>query len=131
MKTQKTRKMEAVSLFEDDNLTSQGFFMTQLVKWIYIPDIEMGQNISAPLLRARNDQLKGLPPILVQIGKPDVLGDEVEGFGRKLDPDRIKVIFAMYKIVNHDFELLNPLAKIYQTISFSIHQTVKFRKYLM
>lgn len=61
MKAQRTRKTEAISLFEVDNLSSQGFFTTQPVKLMYIPDTEIGNNISAPLPRDRIDQLKVLP----------------------------------------------------------------------
>ena len=53
-------------------------------------------NILASPLRATTEQLKGLPPTLIQTAELDVLRDEGEAFGRKLDAADVPVIVARY-----------------------------------
>jgi acetyl esterase/lipase len=42
------------------------------------------------------DQLKGLPPVLIQVAEFDVLRDEGEAYGRKLDAAGDEAITVRY-----------------------------------
>ena len=55
-------------------------------------------------------QLKGLPPTLIQVAQFDVLRDEGEAYGRKLDAAGNEVTTTRYDGTIHDFGLLNALA---------------------
>ncbi|MFC3562861.1 alpha/beta hydrolase [Pedobacter jamesrossensis] len=109
------------------------FLTTPLMKWMYdmyIPDPEKRKNISASPLRATIEQLKGLPPTLIQVAEADVLRDEGEAYGRKLDEAGVKVTCIRYNGVIHDFGLLNPIANIPQTRSLFVHAAAELSKYL-
>ena len=58
------------------------------------------------------EQLKGLPPTLIQTAENDVLRDEGEAYARKLNEAGIKVTLTRYGGLIHDYGLLNPLAEI-------------------
>ena len=109
------------------------FLTTPLMKWMYdmyIPNPEDRKQIYASPLRATIDQLKGLPPTLIQVAENDVLRDEGEAFGRKLDEAGVKVTTVRYNGVIHDFGLLNGLAEIPQTRSLFIQAAAELKKYL-
>lgn len=78
----------------------------------YIVNPEERKNIYASPLLATIDQLRGLPPTLIQTAENDVLRDEGEAYGRKLDEAGVPVIMVRYNGMIHDFGLLNPLATV-------------------
>jgi acetyl esterase/lipase len=103
------------------------------MKWMYdmyIKDPEKRKDIYASPLRASVDQLKGLPPALILVAENDVLRDEGEAYGRKLDMAGVKVTTVRYNGVIHDFGLLNALAEIPQTRSLFIQAAAELKKYL-
>jgi acetyl esterase len=59
--------------------------------------------------------LSGLPPALIQTAENDVLRDEGEAYGRKLDEAGVDVISTRYNGQIHDFGLLNALRDIPST----------------
>ncbi|HCT2282607.1 TPA: alpha/beta hydrolase, partial [Klebsiella pneumoniae] len=69
-------------------------------------------NILASPLRATPEQLKGLPPTLIQTAELDVLRDEGEAFGRKLDAAGVDVTVTRYNGLIHDYGLLNALSDV-------------------
>jgi acetyl esterase/lipase len=81
-------------------------------------------------LRATVEQLKGLPPALIQVAENDVLRDEGEAYGRKLDEAGVKVTTVRYNGMIHDFGLLNGLATIPQTRSLFVQAAAELKKYL-
>jgi acetyl esterase/lipase len=72
---------------------------------------ERKQKYASPLL-ASVEELKGLPPALVQTAENDVLRDEGEAYARKLNEAGVAVTLTRYGGLIHDYGLLNPLAHI-------------------
>ena len=101
---------------ESYNLFSEGRFLTKnMMKWFwdnYLPDVAKGKEIYASPLQASIEQLKGLPPALVQTAENDVLRDEGEAYARKLDEAGVPVTLTRHAGLIHDYGLLNPLATI-------------------
>ena len=119
---------ESYKLFGQDR-----FLTTPLMKWMYdmyIKDPAKRNDIYASPLQATIDQLKGLPPALIQVAENDVLRDGGEAYGRKLDEAGVKVTTVRYNGVIHDFGLLNGLAEIPQTRSLFVQAAAELRKYL-
>ena len=119
---------ESYRLFGKDR-----FLTTSLMKWMYdmyIKDPGKRHDIYASPLRASVDELRGLPPALIQTAENDVLRDEGEAFGRKLNEAGVKVTTVRYNGVIHDFGLLNGLAEIPETRSLFIQAAAELKKYL-
>jgi acetyl esterase/lipase len=103
------------------------------MKWMYdmyIKDPAKRKHIFASPLRASVDQLKGLPPTLIQVAENDVLRDEGEAYGRKLDEAGVKVTCVRYNGMIHDFGLLNGLAEVPAVKSLFAHAAAELKKYL-
>ncbi|MCZ4061106.1 alpha/beta hydrolase [Pantoea sp. LMR881] len=94
---------------------ADGYFLTRnMMKWFwdnYTTSEKDRNNILASPLRASAEQLKGLPPTLIQTAELDVLRDEGEAFGRKLDHAGVPVTVTRYNGLIHDYGLLNALSK--------------------
>src|SRR5262245_9736526 len=89
------------------------FLSAPLMKWMYdmyIADPGKRKDIHASPLRASIEELKGLPPALIQVAENDILRDEGEAYGRKLDEAGVEVSTVRYDGMIHDFGLLNGLA---------------------
>ncbi|MGK5027719.1 alpha/beta hydrolase fold domain-containing protein [Janthinobacterium sp. RB2R34] len=90
---------------------ANGYFLTKdLMAWFwdnYTTDANARKQIYASPLQATVEQLKGLPPTLIQTAEFDVLRDEAEAYGRKLDAAGVKVKSVRYNGLIHDFGLLN------------------------
>jgi len=95
---------------------AEGHFLTTgMMKWFwnsYTTDAKAREQIYASPLRASSDQLKGLPPALVQTAEFDVLRDEGEAYARKLDAAGVTVTAVRYNGMIHDYGLLNPLSQV-------------------
>ena len=104
---------------------SNGHFLTKdMMKWFwdaYTTDPKQRQEIYASPLQATPDQLKGLPPALVQTAEKDVLRDEGEAYARKLDAAGVNVVVTRYNGMIHDFGLLNVLSSLPNTRA-ALHQ---------
>ena len=109
------------------------FLTTPLMKWMYdmyIPDASKRSDILASPLRATVDQLRGLPPTLIQVAENDVLRDEGEAYGRLLLEAGVKATTVRYNGVIHDWGLLNGLAHIQQTKDLFTQASAELKKYL-
>ncbi|ATP44320.1 alpha/beta hydrolase [Pseudomonas putida] len=95
---------------------AEGHFLTTgMMKWFwnsYTTDAKAREHIYASPLRASREQLKGLPPALVQTAEFDVLRDEGEAYARKLDAAGVTVTAVRYNGMIHDYGLLNPLSQV-------------------
>ncbi len=95
---------------------AEGRFLTRnMMKWFwdsYTTDpIERAEIFASPL-RAMTEELRGLPPALVQTAGNDVLRDEGEEYARKLDAAGVDVIAVRYSGMIHDWGLLNPISHV-------------------
>jgi len=113
---------------------AEGRFLTRnMMSWFwdnYTTDPEARKQIYASPLLATTEQLKGLPPAVVQTAQNDVLRDEGEAYARKLDEAGVKVTATRYNGMIHDWGLLNPLAKVPGSISALLQAAAEIRKAL-
>jgi acetyl esterase/lipase len=95
---------------------AEGRFLTKnMMQWFwdnYTTDLNERSESYASPLRAMTEELRGLPPALVQTAGNDVLRDEGEEYARKLDEAGVDVIAARYSGMIHDWGLLNALSQV-------------------
>ena len=119
---------------ESYNLYGKDRFLTKsLMMWMwdnYTKDENQRKEIYASPLQATTAQLRGLPPVLIQTAQNDILRDEGEEYGRKLDEAGVKVSSTRYNGMIHDWGLLNPLATIPGTQSAMLQAAVEIKKAL-
>jgi acetyl esterase len=97
---------------------------------LYAPDAKTRDNPYVSPLRARTEQLEGLPPALVITAENDPLRDEGEAYARKLKDAGVIVDAVRYNGTIHDFVLLNALRQVPSTAG-AIEQTIEgLRHYL-
>lgn len=109
------------------------FLTSSLMKWMfdqYTTNPADRDQIYLSPLRASLDQLKGLPPTLIQVAENDILRDQGEAYGRKLDEAGVTVTTIRYNGVIHDFGMLNGLAGLPATRSLVLHAAAELKKYL-
>ncbi len=119
---------ESYQLFGQDR-----FLTTPTMKWMYdmyIEDVQKRKDIYASPLQASIEQLKGLPPVLLTIAENDVLREEGEAFGRKLDEAGVSVTNIRFNGMIHDFGLLNGLAELPAVKSLFTLAAAELKKYL-
>ncbi|MGJ7497759.1 alpha/beta hydrolase [Variovorax sp. RT4R15] len=116
------------------NQFENGYFLTRnMMKWFwdnYTVDAAKRKEIYASPLQATVPQLQGLPPALIQTAEFDVLRDEGEAYGRKLDAAGVDVTVTRYNGMIHDFGLLNVLAKVPSTRSALLQASSELKKHL-
>lgn len=95
---------------------AEGRFLTRkMMIWFwdnYLPDLNKRKEIFASPLQASVEQLKDLPPALIQTAENDVLRDEGEAYARKLDEAGVPVTLTRYNGLIHDYGLLNAIADV-------------------
>ncbi|WP_395505166.1 alpha/beta hydrolase [Ectopseudomonas hydrolytica] len=98
------------------NQFAEGHFLTRgMMEWFwdnYTTDPKQRNEIHASPLRASLEQLKGLPPALVQTAEMDVLRDEGEAYARRLGAAGVAVSAVRYNGMIHDYGLLNVIAEV-------------------
>jgi acetyl esterase/lipase len=100
------------------------FLTASLMKWMwdnYTSNEEQRKEYYATPFSATIEQLKGLPPALVQLAENDILFDEGLAYARKLDEAGVPTTIQTYNGFIHDYGLLNPLDHI-DAIRFSTEQ---------
>lgn len=109
------------------------FLTTPLMKWMYdnyTQNQSERDSIYASPINTPVEILKNFPPTLIQVAEADVLRQEGEAFGRKLDEAGVEVITARYNGMIHDFGLLNALADTPQTKAAFRQAATELKKYL-
>ncbi|WP_295116420.1 alpha/beta hydrolase [uncultured Chitinophaga sp.] len=112
---------------------AQRFLTAPVMEWMfdqYTPNKADRENIYVSPLKATTEQLKGLPPTLIQVAENDILRDEGEAYGRKLDEAGVKVTTVRYVGVIHDWGMLNGMAELDATKSLILHAAAELKKYL-
>jgi acetyl esterase len=109
------------------------FLTTPLMKWSwdqYTSDHGARKEVYASLLNASLEQLRGLPPTLIQVAENDILRDEGEAFGRKLALAGVTVTTVRYNGMIHDFGMVNGLAGEPAAKSLIRHAASELKHYL-
>lgn len=109
------------------------FLTTPVMKWMYdayTTNEADRKGIYISPLNATTEQLSGLPPALIQVAEADILRDEGEAYGRKLDEAGVVTTTIRYNGMIHDFGLLNPIAHLPQVKSLFVHAAAELKKYL-
>jgi acetyl esterase/lipase len=113
---------------------AEGHFLTRnMMQWFwdnYTTDPKQRAEIYASPLRASLDQLKGLPPALVQTASADVLRDEGEAYARKLDQAGVPVTAVRYNGMIHDFGLLNVVSRVPEVRSAMLQASQELKVHL-
>jgi acetyl esterase/lipase len=84
---------------------------------LYAPDKKLRDNPYVSPLRAKPEELKGLPPALVITAENDPLRDEGEAYARKLKDAGVEVAAVRYNGTIHDFVFLNALREVPSTVA--------------
>jgi acetyl esterase/lipase len=98
-----------------NQFAEERFLTKNMMIWFwdnYLPEKDKRKEIYASPLQATTEQLKGLPPALVQTAENDVLRDEGEAYARKLNDAGVSVTLTRYSGLIHDYGLLNPIAHV-------------------
>ena len=91
------------------------FLTTPIMEWMwdmYIPNPEDRKQKYVSPFNATLEELKGLPPALIQVAENDILYDEGVAYGRKLDEAGVPTTTTVYQGMIHDYGMLNPLSHI-------------------
>lgn len=116
------------------NQYAEGHFLTRnMMKWFwdnYTTDAAQRNEIYASPLRATTEQLKGLPPALIQTASADVLRDEGEAYARKLDQAGVPVTAVRYNGMIHDYGLLNVVSQVPAARSAILQASQELKEHL-
>ncbi|KTB73179.1 MULTISPECIES: alpha/beta hydrolase [Pseudomonas] len=116
------------------NQYAEGHFLTRnMMKWFwdnYTTDATQRNEIYASPLRATTEQLKGLPPALIQTASADVLRDEGEAYARKLDQAGVPVTAVRYNGMIHDYGLLNVVSQVPAVRSAILQASQELKEHL-
>jgi len=112
---------------------AQRFLTTPLMQWMfdqYTTDpAERAQKLVSPL-QASLEELSDLPPTLIQVAENDILRDQGEAYGRRLNEAGVTVTTIRYNGMIHDFGLLNALSTVPSVRSLILHAAAELKKYL-
>lgn len=111
----------------------QRFLTTPLMKWMfdqYLTDKDDRLNPHLSPVQASTEELQGLPPTLIEVAENDILRDEGEALGRRLDEAGVEVTTIRFNGVIHDWGMLNGFATLPPTRSLILFSAAMLRKYL-
>ncbi|WP_295936019.1 alpha/beta hydrolase [uncultured Alistipes sp.] len=109
------------------------FLTTSLLKWMagqYISREEDADSIYLSALRAPLEKLKGLPPTLIETAENDILRDQGEEFGRRLDQAGVDATTVRFNNVIHDWGMLNGCAELPETKALIMLSAAFLKKHL-
>ncbi|MCD7973109.1 MAG: alpha/beta hydrolase [Candidatus Azobacteroides sp.] len=111
----------------------QRFLTSSLMQWMfdqYSTDPVQRRDIHYSPLNATLNDLRGLPPTLIEVAENDILRDQGEAMGRKLDEAGVVVTTLRYDGVTHDWGLLNGFANLPQTRTLIVTSAAFLKEYL-
>lgn len=111
----------------------QRFLTAPLMKWMfdrYTTDEKARRNIHLSPLQASLKELQGLPPTLIEVAENDILRDQGEALGRRLDEAGVDVTTIRFNGVIHDWGMLNGFATLPPTRSLILFSAAMLKKYL-
>ena len=94
------------------------FLTTPLMQWMfdqYTTDAEARGEILLSPVNASREELCGLPPTLIAVAENDILRDEGETMGRRLDEAGVETTTVRFNGVIHDWGMLNGFARLAPT----------------
>src|SRR5262245_40229118 len=110
---------------------ADGYFLSRaMMMWFwdaYAPELAQRGEIYAAPLQATLEQLKGLPPALIQVAGNDVLRDEGLAYARNLDLAGVDVTVVRYENLIHDYGLLNAISQV-PAVRDALHQAAEMLK---
>ncbi|WP_292010893.1 alpha/beta hydrolase [Chryseobacterium sp.] len=98
-----------------EKYAEERFLTAPLMKWMwnnYTSDLGQRKEKYASPFQASLEELKGLPPALVQVAENDILHDEGVAYARKLDEAGVPTTITDFKGFIHDYGLLNPISHV-------------------
>lgn len=119
---------ESYRLYGEDR-----YLTTPLMKWFfnhYTNDASKREEIYHSPLRATQEEMEGLPPTVIQVAENDILRDEGEALGRKLEEAGVETVTVRYNGVIHDWGMLNGCAGLPQTKALVLFTAAMLKKYL-
>lgn len=111
----------------------QRFLTSSLMKWMfeqYKKTREDVKDIHFSPLRAPIEELEGLPPTLIAVAENDILRNEGEAMGRKLEKAGVDVTTIRFNGVIHDWGMLNGFAHLHPTKTMVMFSAAMLKKYL-
>lgn len=112
---------------------NERFLTSSLMEWMFDQyTTDLRDRISPHLapLNATVEQLRGLPPTLIEVAENDILRDEGEALGRKLDEAGVEVTTIRFNGVIHDWGMLNGFAHLPQVRSLIQFSAATLKNYL-
>ncbi len=110
---------------------AEGYFLSRaMMIWFwdaYAPNKAKRREIYASPLQATAEEVKGLPPTLIQVAGNDVLREEGLAYARKLDAAGVDVTSVRYEGLIHDYGLLNAISQV-PAVRDALHQTAEMLK---
>jgi len=109
------------------------FLTTPLMEWMfdqYTTDAKERESIYISPLNASLEELRGLPPTLIEVAENDILRDGGEALGRKLDEAGVNTTTVRFNGVIHDWGMLNGFKDILGTKSLIMLSAAFLKKYL-
>lgn len=94
------------------------FLTPPLMKWMfdrYTTDAKAREEIYVSPINASQEELYGLPPTLIAVAENDILRDEGEAMGRRLDEAGVEATTVRFNGVIHDWGMLNGFARLAPT----------------
>ena len=111
----------------------QRFLTSSLMKWMfeqYKQTRDDVKDIHFSPLRAPIEELEGLPPTLIAVAENDILRNEGEAMGRKLEKAGVDITTIRFNGVIYDWGMLNGFAHIHPAKTVVMFSAAMLKKYM-
>ena len=111
----------------------QRFLTIPLMQWMfdqYLTEQDDRLNPHLSPVQASTEELQGLPPTLIEVAENDILRDQGEALGRRLDEAGVDVTTIRFNGVIHDWGMLNGFATLPPTRSLILFSAAMLKRYL-